>query len=302
MSPRSEASREHFQALREQARVEVGKGDFEAALELCQQAVDWARVHGDRETLDLARCGRAEILISQGDGEQVIGDLKKILLSSSNSTNRFLASYSISEYHLLRNEIDRGIFYARLALGHSKNTSDNGFEAGAEGQIAGLQLLGSYFEDACSSFQRALDLLPEEPRIDRAIYRANLGYCQVVQGDLDDGLENLFDGMQLMRDLDAEAWTRFPHIGISYAYLEKGDWQKARTHAASALELSEVSGTPAQIKNSIYLLGEAEKLGGNEIAAFDLFQRLQEEFYPDEPHITDFLMTTDIKKMINLMV
>ena len=302
MSPWSEESHQHFQALREKARLEVEKENFVAALELCQQAVDWARDHGDRESLDLALCGRGEILINQGEGEQAIGELKKILLSSSNQTNRFLASYSISEYHLLRNEIDRGLFYARLALGHAKKAQGNGFEAGAEGQIAGLELLGSYFEEACDSFRRALDLLPEEPRIDRAIYRANLGYCQVVQGDLDPGLANLFDGLQMMRELGADTWTRFPHIGISYAYLEKGDWEKAREHAAAALELSEASGTAAQIKNSIYLLGEAAKLGGNEIAAFDLFQRLQEEFYPDEPHITDFLMATDIRKLINLMV
>ena len=42
MSPRGEESREHFQALREQARIEVGKGDFDEALK-------WV---GDRKTAD----------------------------------------------------------------------------------------------------------------------------------------------------------------------------------------------------------------------------------------------------------
>ncbi|MCP3957663.1 MAG: hypothetical protein GY719_07390 [bacterium] len=302
MKTRATDSEQYFAELRKQIQEAHALGDLDRALQLCNRAVAWAAEHGSQEDRHLAQCNQGEILINLGEGERAIGELKKILLSSTDSTHRFLASYSISEYHLLKSEVDRGLFYARLALGHAKNAGGNGFEAGAEGQIAGLQLLGSYFEDAGASFQRALDLLPEQPRIDRAIYRANLGYCQVVQGEVDAGLANLFDGMRLMRELGAEAWTRFPHIGISYAYLEKGDWEKAKKHAKAALELSEASGTPAQIKNSIYLLGEAEKLGGDEIAACDLFLRLQEEFYPDEPHITDFLMATDIKKLINLMV
>ena len=296
------SSKDHFAELRTKIQEAHVLGNLGLALDLCHRAVAWAGENGSREDQHLAFCNQGEILINMGEGERAIGGLKKILLSSTDPTNRFLASYSISEYHLLKNETDRGLFYARLALDHAKNTDDRGYEAGAEAQIAGLHLLGSYFEEACAGFQRALDVLPEEPRIDRAINLANLGSCKVNQGNLEAGLENLYDGMRMMLELDAEIWTRFPHAGISFAYLETDDWRQARVHAASALELCEAYGTPAQIKKSIYLLGEAEKLGGNDLAAFDLFQRLQEEFYPDQPQIIDFLMTTDVKKLINLMV
>ncbi|MEM7350439.1 MAG: hypothetical protein AAF657_06510, partial [Acidobacteriota bacterium] len=56
-----------------------------------------------------------------------------------------------------------------------------------------------------------------------------------------------------------------------------------------------------QVKNALYLLGESEKLSGNEFQAHRHFTRLQREFYPDDPVIPDFLMATDVRKLINLM-
>jgi hypothetical protein len=55
------------------------------------------------------------------------------------------------------------------------------------------------------------------------------------------------------------------------------------------------------VKNALFLLGEAEKLWGHTLDAYEHFSELQSRFYPNEPFIVSLLMTTDIRGMINLM-
>ena len=99
----------------------------------------------------------------------------------------------------------------------------------------------------------------------------------------------------------ASAWEMFPRLGLSFAYLEIDRPERAVIHARRGLDLAEQAGVQAQMKNALYLLGEAEKLSGNEPEAHLYFTRLQEEFYPQDPVIPDFLMVTDVRKLINLM-
>ena len=91
------------------------------------------------------------------------------------------------------------------------------------------------------------------------------------------------------------------HVGLAYGYLEIDRPRRARDHARRGLRLAEEVEIPWQIKNALYLLGESEKLSGNEVMAHRHFSRLQQDFYPEDPVIPDFLMATDVRKLINLM-
>ena len=55
------------------------------------------------------------------------------------------------------------------------------------------------------------------------------------------------------------------------------------------------------IKKCLYLLGEAEKLAGDEDAAYARFVSLQEH-YPDTPNLPELLMGIETHKLINLWV
>jgi len=291
----------HLGDLRRLVRAELDRGDLDQAVTLCDQAIAAARELDNRDLLDQALCNRGGILVIQGKGDQVVGALRQILLRSSSPASSFQAAYAVSQYHELCHEKERSLFYARLALDHAKQSADRQFLAKGHNRIANLLMLDSYFEEACGHYQMALDTLPDDEHRDHALLLSNKGYCQVVLGHYNRGLKYLFRSLELIRQKCAIAWERFPCLGLSYAYLELDRLEQARIYAGRALRQSELTRSNEQIKNSLYLLGEAEKTAGNESAAYDYFARLQAEFYPAEPFISDFLMATDIRKLINLM-
>ncbi len=301
MSRNSERSHEQFEALRRQARDLVNQGDWQAALGLFDEAVAWAEELGERDDRDLAHCNRGGILIAQGRGEEVVGTMRQILLQSSNPDICYHAAYNISRFHEFRKESQRGLFYARLCLDHAKRTDKPEPIARGYNQIGHLLVRDSYFEEACESYLKALALLPPDDSADRAIILANVGYCEVILGRYADGFSRFFTSLRMARRAGATVWQMMAHLGLSFGYLEIDRPRHARSHARRGLLLAEEVEISWQIKNALYLLGESEKLSGNEAAAHRYFSRLQRDFYPDDPVIPDFLMATDVRKLINLM-
>ena len=301
MGRRNGESHEDYESLRARAREAVTRGHLDEALALCDRAIAWAEKHGDKESQDQEYCNLSGILIAQGRGDDVISKLRQILLSSSKPAICYHAAYNISRYHEMRRQNERGMFYARICLDHAKRTEQPEPVARSYNQLGLLLVRDSYFEDAGSYFTKALGVLPIEPSHDRTITLSNLGCCQVMLGDLKPGFSHLFQSLRLLKRQSAEIWEMYPRLGLSYAYLDAGRPDRACVHARRGLFLAEQAEIVWQVKNALYLLGESEKLSGNELAAHRTFTRLQEEFYPDDPVIPDFLMATDVRKLINFM-
>ncbi len=301
MSRRSEQSYETFEALRHQAREEINHGRWQEALEVCDQAIAWAEEFGNRDACDLANCNRASILVNLGRGEDVITTLRKILLSSSNPEICYQAAHNISRFHEMRKEDQRGMFYARLSLDHAQQSGKPEPIARCHNHLGLLLVRQSYFDRACECYTKALSLLPPELGIDGALIVYNLAYSQIMLGQSAEGFAGLFRSLRRLKSLQSGAWEMYPRLGLSFAYLEIDRPRRAAIHARRGLFLAQEAEVQWQTKNALYLLGEAEKLCGNERTAHHYFTRLQEEFYPDDPVIPDFLMVTDARKLINLM-
>ncbi len=301
MSGRREPSHEHFEALRHKAREEVSLGNLESALELCDRAIAWAEAHGSRDQRDLEHCNRSSILVNQGRGRSVISELREILLSSTNPHICYQAANNIARFHEHRKEYRRGQFYAQLSLDHAKRARQPEPIARSHNQLGLLLLRQSYFEDAGDCFGQALEVLPPQSSCDRAVLLSNLGYCQTMIGDLASAFSHLFRSLRMVRAQGAKVWEMYPRLSLSFTYLEAERPIRAAVHARRGLLLAEEAEMTWQIKNALYLLGESEKLSGNELVAYRCFARLQSEFYPDDPVIPDFLMATDVRKLINLM-
>lgn len=290
----------YFTTLRENIRVANEFGRFEEAIALCDQAIRWAEDRTNPSDIDLAHCNRASILVNLGRGQEVASRLRRILLSSSDARNCFLASYNLSRFHDTEQEAERALFYSRQSLEYAKRSNNEEFMAGSYNQVGMLQVAESYFAEACESYELALELT-SEGNVTRATMLANLGYCRVVIGQHREGFRRLFSSLRLIRRLGLRSWAMLPHLALSYAYMEIGKIRPAHRHAATALPLAEESEHREWMKNSLYLLGEAAKLSGDELAAYECYQRLQREFYPDKHFIPDFLMVTDCRKLVNLM-
>ena len=54
------------------------------------------------------------------------------------------------------------------------------------------------------------------------------------------------------------------------------------------------------IKLALFLMGSVEKAGGDVQAAYNYFERLQREFYPEVPNLPEMMLVVDARKVVNL--
>lgn len=292
----------NLESLCDDIREAVAAGRLDDALQLIPPALELAQCEGDQTVVDRIQLSRGAIVVARGDGAAVVPEMRRILMRSTDRANRFNAAYAISQHHRMIGDLDRSRFYATTALTYAEAWNDSMAIAKAHNRIANVELLGSYFDAAAESYEKALEYLADIASVEKAILLSNLGYCHTVLGRFDRGFSILYNSMRLLRRLDAVHLRHLPMLGLAYAYMEIGRYDRAESHARRALELADgASYQDNQVKNALYLLGEATKLAGKEDEAFEHFTHLQRRFYPDQPMIVDVLLSTDIRKLINLM-
>ena len=307
-SSRSERAtyEQRSEALRERLREEIRHGRIEAAITLATEAVELARDHGDAAELDRAVCNRASLLVAQGEGAEAIGALRKILMRSSEASIRLQAADCVAGYHANLGELERALFYARLAVDFAEKSGDPEAEIKTRNNLGQLSLADSRFPEARDCFRQCLELMD----LDRSVHRpeqrslglSNLAYCDTLLGDTRSGFGHAFESLRITRREDVGIWEMYPRLVLGHLYLEIGRYDRAAQHAHRGLELAETTPNNAEwIKNGLYLAGEAEKLRGRVREAYAIFSDLQMRFYPEQPFIVSLLMTTDIRGMINLM-
>lgn len=300
MSQTPSTSDEPFDLLRRRGRDLAAHGRFEEALDIFNQASAWVEQHGDAARRDLAFLNRAAVLVAMGRGGEVVGHLRRLLLASADSAHRHLAAYNVSLFYEREKDAEKGLRYGRLALDHAERTESRELIARSHNRIANALIAQSYFSEARDHYLPALEMWADEDSIDRAFILDNLGYCHVVTGSTEAGFRSLFASLRLLRRLGAGQWESFVHLDLCYAYLDLERFDHARRHGLAALRLAEARGQDAQVKNSLYLLGEIAKHDGDRYSAYDYFTRLQDEFYPDNGSIVGMLMAIDARRLINL--
>ena len=115
-----------------------------------------------------------------------------------------------------------------------------------------------------------------------------------------DGYRLLYESLRTLRRFGSERYLVSTLLDLSFAHIETGRYDHAQRRAVTALCLAERTEQPDSIKNALYLLGEAANLNGDMEAAQNHFTKLQRDFFPDASYLPSFLMTVDIRKMINL--
>ena len=166
--------------------------------------------------------------------------------------------------------------------------------------LGNLHLVECDFEAARTGYERALELMPAVPGIERALVLDNLGYCHLVLGELKNGFTQLYESLRMLSRLDARDLRPRPRLSLAFGYLEIGRFDYAARQAQTALDEARRAGDETSIKNALYLLGQTYNLEGDEARARDCFCELQRTFYPDNVAIPDFLLAIDVRRIIHL--
>lgn len=299
--PTNEALRAEFEELRSRGKLATDQGRLDEAQKLYEACIERASELGDQDLADLAFSNRCAVLLGRGRHEGLIRGLREILSRSTDRLNRLVAAYHVARIYELRQEVKKGLLYARIARVEyeKRGVRDPYWEAGLHDQMGSFLLLQSRFEEAAAEYRQALQAAPDAAEARRASAWHNLGYCCVVLGDLRRGLELLYRSLRVHRRCGVLERELQAHIDLCYAHLEIGRNGLARRHGERALALAERLDEPFALKNALYLLGQAEHLLGDDDLARERFDRLQ-RLFPDTPFVADLLMAVDLRQMINL--
>jgi tetratricopeptide (TPR) repeat protein len=289
-----------FEELRSLGEEAVQAGRLEEAEVLFDQALEWAQEHGDPTLVDLGICNRAAMRIELGRGESELSRLREILLRNANPQNCRLAAYHISRYYDLTKNYKKSLFYARIALERAESLGRLDWMASSHNRIGNVMLAESFVDEACQRYEIALSLMPEGHDVWRAGILDNLGYCRILQRQYSEGYSLLYESLRILRRFGSERYLVPPLLDLGFAHIETGRYKQAQRHVMTALRIAKRIDQTDAVKNALYLLGEAANLSGDTEAAQDYFLTLQRKFFPDASYLPSFLMTVDIRKMINL--
>jgi tetratricopeptide (TPR) repeat protein len=289
-----------FRELRDQGVQALRAGDLPAALALFDRATDAARQSGDADLVDLAVCNRSAIQIELGEGATVMPEMRAVLMRSRDAQTCMVASTNAARIHDLARDYKKGLFYARLAGDHAVVGGDASQIASIRNLAANLLLADSRVDEAVLEYEAALALMPVDDPVWRARARANLGYCRVLQERLSEAFELLNESLDVLRRHDARLYLISPLTDLAFAQLESGHPDAALEAAQEALALAREFEDETGLKNALYLLGEAAGLVGDLARARETFLELQQRYYPDKPFVCDFLLSVDVRKIVNL--
>lgn len=289
-----------FDELRRVGLEALEQQRLDEALRLFEKGVAIAEEIGDEQRIDLARCNRAAVAIELRQGLQELPMLREILVRSADLANCRLAAYHIARHYELVKNFKKSLFYARIALDRSIHLRQSRWEASSRNLIGNALLAESQTAEARKHYEQALATTDPDSARQRAVILDNLGYCLVLQGEVGEGLERLHAALRLSRGGVAPATEILSRLDLCYAYIEIGRLRHAWRHGQRGLALAERKSDPDGVKNGLYLLGEVASLLGDEDGASACFTRLQSEFYPHAAYLPDFLMSIDVRKLINL--
>lgn len=293
------ASREDYQNARARWSAAVEAGHLEEALALVDAAALWAARHAEPELVDRTFLNRAAIALELGQGNELLAELRALLMRSRDAENGFLAAYSLARAYELRKETKKALFYAQVGRDRV-DTLDRGRRASSQNQLANLLVAESRFGEAVTVYRSSLDLLEPSDRLRRAVILDNLGYCEALLGRRLDGLTLLREALRTLRRLGAERHEMLARLDLCFVLLEIGKPSAARRHGRRALELAVELGVADAEKNALYLLGAAAAALGDRFGARRWYARLQSGFYPDAEYLPDVLLQVDVRGLVNL--
>jgi len=286
--------------LRDLVVQEAEAGRLEVALRFCDRALQVAEEVGDQELADQSFCNRSDIAILLGYPMD-FGRLREILTRSRSDYMGFRASYQLASGFAKKKQYKKALFYARIALGRATASNSKDHLAKSHNEIGNCLLAESYFEEAIAEYEKVLAYIGDSPSVFYLVLYINLAYSRIVLRDFTEGFRLLFQALKLCRKIRSgnlyESWI---HLALAYAYLEIGRLRYAWQHGRRGLRLAESSGDREAIRMALYLMGEIEKSGGDWAAAYEFYERMQQEFHPEMNNLAQSMMFVDTRQLVNL--
>lgn len=284
------------QDLWTEARELVAKGQLELALATMDSIFD---LTSDEALLARLECARAAILLELGV-EVSIDPLRSVLMESGNHVNQLLAAYQIARHFELLRHYKKALFYGAIALDRVTRIGRDDWLANVRNLHGNLLMAESRFDEALEHYRQALETCAAASfdSVWRARIEDNVGYCWAVLGEPRSGLTYLYRSLRELRRCRAERYQISTLLDLSFALLEVDRPDLARQHSIEALILGRRFNELEAQRNALYLQSSAAKALGLIFEARRCLDRLAHDL--GYPELTDLLMATDARALVNL--
>lgn len=281
--------------LRREGMTQLRVNALEEAIRLFDEAVLHTE---DGEMRELIAINKSRALIQLGVAGPEVQRLPQIVMRRSNPRHVSLAAFSLQYKFRLEGDYGRAAMYGRIALDAAQELGEQSWVAAILLELGNIAIFDSRNKEAIGHYEDALGMLDVvvDPELTRAVIYQNLGYCRLLEDDIDGGLSLIHEAIGLMISSGAEGYLAESYIDLCFGYLEKESLEKAREFGTLGLELATED---RQVRNAHYLLGEVAYKSGDTVGAQRHFGHLA-RFYPDFPHLTDLLLAIDLRSMVNL--
>ena len=281
--------------LRQAGLAKVRENRPEDALALYDAALQLA---SDEESRELIGINKADALIILERSGPEVAELPRVIMRRRNARHVYLAAYALQYKYRLENDLKRAAFYGELALRTAEEASEPVWRRVVLLELGNMYTSDSKIERAIECFEGALIINNESEAnkdlsISHGLAMESLGYCHMLAGDAQKGLDYVHESLTILNDPIAVAEA---YIDLCYGYLETGNLAEARSYGERALEIATEQ---RHIRNAHYLLGEVcYTLGDSENAElhFDELSR----FYPEFKNLKSLLYAIDLRSMVNL--
>ena len=297
-------ARRRAEEARASALAVLEKGDFATALGRYDDALELARETRDDGFVDWMYVCRAAAAAESAPSDEVLLELKRILLRAREPGTAFRAAYTSARIYELRGDYRRAETYNTRARGYAAALGDAYGLASCDNQLGNVLVADSRFGESSAAYRRALEVAARSGAVSETvqqIWKDNLGYSLIGFDQVSEGLTLVHEALEFFEKEGARGYTLYPLSDLCFGYLKLDRFEESRFFGEAALErLAEIgSPDPSLEKNLLYLLGEACHLSGDPAAARAFFGRLA-RFYPEFRNLPAYLEVFDFRNVINL--
>lgn len=274
-------------------------GRFEVALEAYERAREAA---DDDASADRADLNVAMVRIQMGDGRRGEEGLRAILLRTADTRIAFGAAYNLASSLRHQGRHERALTFAARAMERARELGSPEYLAPVHNLYGNILLNQGRLDEALRSYEAALALRETQDadvRFSRAILEDNVGYCLVLLGRLDEGLERIRRALGLAREVGDLRCQAECLQDLCYGLLLDGRYEDAARTGEDSLRDAEGGRFGDIIENCHYLLGEIGSRSGDNALRDSHFEHLQ-RLHPEIPFLRDFLCAVDVTGIITL--
>lgn len=278
--------------LRQAGLARVREHQLDEAIGCYDQAL---AVATDEEARELITINKADALITLEKNGPEVAELARVIMRRRNPRHVCLAAYALQYKHRIEQDFKRALFYGQLALRAAEELNELEYKRAVLVDLGNIYEMESEVEKAIECFEAALALISahdETQKRSRGYTLENLGYCRLLNGETDHGIELIQSALPY---LDDETGLAEAYVDLCFGFLEKEELERAKFFGEAGLRLATEE---RQVRNAHYLLGEVACKTGDTVAADFHFEELA-RFYPAFRNLKSLLFAIDLRGMVN---